>query len=456
MNILRKTVSLILAATLLLSLAACGQNPTAQTTTAGQPPQTTTAQQPAETTQAPTQAIIPGPVKVQAADLLENFTPQPVEEKQADEAFIQAGYDFAAKIFQKIYQTEEESKTLLVSPLSILTALAMTAGGAEGNTLKEMEALLGSGSLSLADLNAYLHTYLNSLPSSERAKFSFANGIWFKDMENFVVEDAFLQKNVNYYEAAIRKALFDDSTVQEINQWVDLHTDHMIPKLLDALPETTLMILINALSFDAKWEVPFDRADAIKGSFANLAGGEDQAEYMYGTEYLYMEDENTIGFMKEYQGDSYRFVALLPKDEKGFESWIDGISGESLQALLAGVSREKTYIALPKFSYDYSAGLTKVLHDLGMKDAFSGDKADFQGISKETMLYISNVIHKTHIDLDSDGTRAAAVTAVMVNGATAIEEQPKEVYLTRPFVYMIIDTATQLPIFIGTVTGFEN
>ena len=443
---MRKIILFILAAALLLSLAACGQNPMTQTITANPS---------AGNTQAPTQALIPGPKKAQAADLLENFTAQPVEEKKADEDFIQVGYVWAANIFQKIYQEEKENKTLLVSPLSILSALAMTAGGAEDNTLKEMETLLGSGTLSLEDLNAYLHTYLNSLPSSEKAKLSFANGIWFKDVENFVVEDAFLQKNVNYYDAAIRKAPFDDSTLQEINQWVDLNTDHMIPELLKTLPETTLMILINALAFDAKWEAPFDRAEAISGPFINLAGDEDQAEYMYGEEYLYLEDESTTGFMKPYQGDSYRFVALLPKDEKGFESWIDGISGENLQALLAGGSREKTYIALPKFSYDYSASLKEVLYKLGIQDAF-GSEANFRGISKETPLCISNIIHKTHIDLDSDGTRAAAVTAVMVDGATAIEEPPKEVYLTRPFVYMIIDTATNLPIFMGTVTGFEE
>lgn len=436
MNLIRKTLSLLLAAALLLSLAACGSQPSP--------------------TQAPgtasTQSAAPGPKKVQAADLLEAFTPQPVAEKKADEAFIRAGYELAAKLFGKIYQAETEQKTLLVSPLSILTALTMTANGAAGNTLKEMEDILGSGSLNLEDLNAYLHTYLNTLPSSEKAKFSFANGIWFKDQADFVVKDAFLQKNADYFRAAIRKAPFDDTTVREINQWVDQHTDHMIPELLKTLPETTLMILINALAFDAKWEAPFDRAEAISGPFINLAGGEDQAEYMYGEEYLYLEDESTTGFMKPYQGDSYRFVALLPKDEKGFESWIKGMSGEHLQALLAGVSQEKTYISLPKFSYDYSASLSKVLMDLGIKDSFS-DSADFRGISEETKLYISDVIHKTHIDLDSDGTRAAAVTAVMVDAAAMIED-PKYVNLDRPFMYMIIDTATNLPIFMGTVTDF--
>lgn len=438
MHTMKSLTAIFLAAALLLSLAACGSQPSP--------------------TQAPgtasTQSTAPGPKKVQAADLLEAFTPQPVAEKKADEAFIRAGYELAAKLFGKIYQAETAQKTLLVSPLSILTALTMTANGAAGNTLKEMEDILGSGSLNLEDLNAYLHTYLNTLPSSEKAKFSFANGIWFKDQADFVVKDAFLQKNADYFKAAIRKAPFDDTTVREINQWVDQHTDHMIPEILKTLPETTLMILINALAFDAKWEAPFDRAEAISGPFINLAGGEDQAEYMYGEEYLYLEDESTTGFMKPYQGDSYRFVALLPKDEKGFESWIKGMSGEHLQALLAGVSQEKTYISLPKFSYDYSASLSKVLMDLGIKDSFS-DSADFRGISEETKLYISDVIHKTHIDLDSDGTRAAAVTAVMVDAAAMIED-PKYVNLDRPFMYMIIDTATNLPIFMGTVTGFEE
>ena len=175
---------------------------------------------------------------------------------------------------------------------------------------------------------------------------------------------------------------------------------------------------------------------------------------MSGEVYSYLEDEEAVGFVKDYEGGTYRFVALLPKDEKGFESWIKGMSGEHLQALLAGVSQEKTYISLPKFSYDYSASLSKVLMDLGIKDSFS-DSADFRGISEETKLYISDVIHKTHIDLDSDGTRAAAVTAVMVDAGAMIED-PKYVNLDRPFMYMIIDTATNLPIFMGTVTGFEE
>lgn len=429
MKHIHKPLALLLTAALLLSLTACGASGPA-----------------------------PGPGKVQAADLLKNFKPQPVPEKQADENFIRAGYELAAKLFTKVYETETKNKTLLISPLSILTALAMTAGGAAGETLKEMENLLGSGQIGMEDLNAYLHTYLKSLPSGEKTKFSFANGIWFKDQEGFTVEESFLQKNVNYFEAAIRKAPFDASTVREINQWVEQHTDKMIPQVLDGLSEEARMVLINALVFDAKWQRPFVVHGPAISSFTNRDGKENQADYLYDSEWLYLENEECTGFMKPYEGDTYRFVALLPKDEKDFDAFVRGLSGEKLMDLVANSSEEEVKIKLPKFSYDYDTSLVEVLKSLGMQKAFeSGGQADFSAISKDTPLYIGDVLHKTHIDLDSEGTKAAAVTTIILAAGSYMgPKPPKEVYLDRPFVYMIIDTATNLPLFMGTVTGFEG
>ena len=437
MHTMKSLTAILLAAALLLSLAACGSQPSP--------------------TQAPgtasTQSTAPGPKKVQAADLLEAFTPQPVAEKKADEAFIRAGIDWAVRLFKETYAQEKDNKTLLVSPLSVMTALSMTANGAKNNTLAEMEKALG-GEIKLEDLNAYLHTYLNTLPSSEKAKFSFANGIWFKDQADFVVKDAFLQKNVDYFKAAIRKAPFDDSTLQEINQWVDQHTDHMIPKLLNQLKKEDRMLLVNALVFDAKWADPFKEAYCWEAVFTNLNGQENLATYMSGEVYSYLEDEEAVGFVKDYEGGAYRFAALLPKDEKGFESYISALTGEKISNLLKNETAVKVHISLPKFSYDYDISLNDTLMALGIKEAFNAEKADLSGICADTPLFISNVIHKTHIDLDSEGTRAAAVTAVMVAEATAMIEEWKEVYLDRPFVYMIVDSATNLPIFMGTVTDF--
>ena len=213
------------------------------------------------------------------------------------------------------------------------------------------------------------------------------------------------------------------------------------------------MILINALVFDAKWAVPFvESGEDFKQAFTGLDGKTKSASMMFGEEYSYLEDDLCTGFTKSYEGDTYRFVALLPKDEKDFEGFIESLSGEQLAALLGGAADERTLIMLPKFSYDYEVSLPEALQAMGMKDAFSGARADFSGIS-DTPLVISDVLHNTHIDLDSEGTRAAAVTAVIVTESAMPMDEPHTVYLDRPFVYMIVDTATNLPVFMGTVTG---
>ncbi|MBO4839171.1 MAG: serpin family protein [Lachnospiraceae bacterium] len=393
---------------------------------------------------------------VQAADLLENYTARPVEKKEPDDAFVRAGYDWAVRLFQETYRQEKDQKTLLVSPLSVMTALAMTANGAGGQTLQEMEQVLGSGSLTLADLNAYLHTYLQTLPSSDRVKFSFANGIWFNDRGGFKAEKAFLQQNADYYDAAIRKAPFNEATVQEINQWVALHTDDMIPELLNKLEDGTQMVLVNALAFSADWREPFvNDGEEYWGPFTNLDGSTVRTPVMSGEVDFYLEDDTCIGFEKPYIGDTYRFVALLPKEEKDFAGFIDGLNREKLESLMQNAAIEKVRISLPKFSYDYTVNLPDVLKTLGIRDAFDPSRADLSGISRSESLYISKVLHKTHIDLDSAGTRAAAATEVeaMYSG---MPPEPRKVSLDRPFVYMIVDTETGLPVFIGTVTEFSE
>ena len=435
MNAMKKMTALLLTAAMLLGLAACGAN-TQQTTEAT--PSATEAPTNAPT-EAPTQGTLP---KAQAADLLEGYTARPVEDKQADDAFIKASYEWAAGLFKQVYRTETEQKTLLVSPLSVVTALAMTANGAGGNTLKEMEQVLGSGSLSLDDLNAYLHTYLNSLPSSERAKFSFANAIWFKDMETFRVKEDFLQKDTDYYDAAIR----------EINQWVDQNTDGMIPKLLEQLSEGDRMILINALVFDAKWAVPFyESGEDYKQPFTGLDGKKSSASMMFGEEYSYLEDDTCTGFTKSYANDTYRFVALLPKDGKDFEGFIDGLTGEQLAALLSSAAEERTIIMVPKFSYDYEVSLPEALSAMGMRDCFDPYSADFSGISDSSLL-VTDVIQKVRVQVDEEGTRAAAISAIVLNcTAVQYEQEPVSMVLDRPFILLIADEVTGAICFAGVV-----
>lgn len=471
-HIIRKGLCLWAALALIISLAACspangpvssGESSEKPTSTVNPAPATENAAadttgessretQPAASGDTPISPLPAGQAK--AADLMERFSPEQVEEAPADERFRADMLRISASLFQEIYSRDKGDKTTLISPLSIVTALAMTANGARGETRQEMEQLLCGLDMSLEDLNAYLHTYLNALPDEEDSAFSFANSIWFKDMEGFTVEQDFLQKNVNYYGAGVFKAPFNDNTVRDINQWVALHTHDMIPSLLDKLDEAARMVLINALVFEAKWADPFDSDyDVRPDQFTGLKGETKTVEQMYAQERIYLSDESCRGFMKLYAGDRYRFVALLPNEGVDFNEFVLSLSGEKLGALLEGAVRGKVNIKLPKFSYDYDQSLTAVLESLGMKRAFT-DGAQFEGISQDQYLYISDVLHKTHIDVDNEGTKAAAVTAVMVYETTSVPrpEEVYQVYLDRPFVYMIIDTENNLPLFMGTVT----
>ncbi|MBO4872127.1 MAG: serpin family protein [Lachnospiraceae bacterium] len=432
---LKKITSLLCVFALLLSLMACGAE------SAGT--ENGSAEAGASQSGLP---IAPG--KVQAADLLENFTAQPVEEKETDEAFAGALLRLGTLLLQKLGE-EQSGSNLLVSPLSVMTALTMTANGAAGETLAEMERVLG-GSLKLADLNAYQAAwYRNLAKASDSVTLRFANAIWFKDEPGFIVKDSFLQTNVDHFSAAIRKAPFDDATLRDINQWADLNTDHMIPEILDFLSPNDVMVLLNALCLEAKWSVPFDENEVRKEAlFVTEDHTLRKVSLMQASENAYLEDDLCTGFRKDYAG-GYSFVALLPRQTDSLGDFVRALNEKRLLNLLGSQQDVPVFIGLPKFSYDFKADLADSLAALGMPGAFA--LADFSGITDSYLLSIDRVIHKTHIDVDSEGTRAAAVTAVtMRKNAAPVYPDQKEVVLDRPFVYLILDQ-DNVPIFMGTV-----
>lgn len=394
--------------------------------------------------------------KVQAADLMEGVQANTVTVKAADDAFAQSQMRLAVELFQSSV-LESKDENVLISPLSIQLALAMTANGADGNTKAEMEALLG-GEISLEDLNEYLYSYVNNLPSAEKYTLQIANSIWFRDDEGRLqVEKDFLQKNADYYGAQAYKAAFDDQTLKDINNWVKDHTDGMIDSILDQIDEDAVMYLINALVFDAEWQHVYDKSDVYKGKFTNINGTEKQVDMMHSEETVYLQDENAIGFMKPYSGSKYNFAVLLPNEGIDIYEYIAGLTGESLMETLSTPQLGMVMATLPKFSYDYELTMNDVLKELGMPSAFSGDTADFSKMAHSSRgnIYIGDVLHKTFISVDELGTKAGAVTKVQMNDESAPMSE-WVVTLNRPFVYMIIDNETKLPIFIGTVLDITN
>lgn len=389
--------------------------------------------------------------KVYAQDLMDGIVAAEVSGKEADEAFIDSQMNLAVKLF-KASTAESQQENVLVSPLSILLALAMTTNGAEGQTKSEMETLLG-GEISIEELNEYLYSYVNSLPSEDKYKLELANSIWYRDdAYRLYVEETFLQTNADYYGAQAYKAPFDDTTKNDINHWVKEHTDGMIEEIIDEVDEDTVMYLINALVFDAEWQTTYEKSEVYKGSFISANGKEQSVDMMHGAENQYLSNDKVTGFIKPYKDNKYSFAAILPNEGIDINDYIEELTAKELSNLFSNVQTGAVSTTMPKFSYEYEITMNKVLAELGMPTAFDSANADFTEMAQSSLgnIYIGEVLHKTFISVDELGTKAGAVTKVEMKDECAMLTD-WEVRLNRPFVYMIIDNATNLPTFIGTV-----
>ena len=379
------------------------------------------------------------------------FNPSREAGKVSDK-FRKAAADFALKLLNES-RSEYEGDALLVSPLSALLALAMTANGAEGETLAEMEKVLGGG-MSIEELNKQLFNYSASLSSTDDAKFNLANAVWVTSSPTFSINRNFVSAIENTYDADVIAADLP-SAIPAINNWAKEETFGMIPSILKEgdLDKDTIMVLLNALAFDALWQQQPSDSACFDGSFTTVNGNVQTAKFMWAEANGYIEGKNEVGIVKNYKGGKYAFVALLP--EGNVYDYAASLKGEDFLKLYDKRETKNVEISakMPHFSFDCSIEMRKVLEKMGMPIAFDSASADFDAMGHSELgnIYISRVIQKTHIDLDNSGTRAAAVTAVIMEPECAAPDNIKyyRVELDRPFVYAIVDTEAGLPIFIG-------
>ncbi|MBO4573345.1 MAG: serpin family protein [Clostridia bacterium] len=384
-------------------------------------------------------------------DLMAGYTPSISTTVSVDEAYSSAYNAFAAKLFKSLY----EGKSELISPLSIEIALSMTANGAKGDTLTEMQNVLFDGA-DINAFNAYFKAYIASITAVDDVSVSIADSIWFKDDPYFNVVEDFLQTNADYYGAGAYKAPFDDETLAEINGWVKYNTDGMIDKILESIDKDAIMYLINALLFDAKWSDQFE--SATEDVFKKENGTTTTADYLWGNVNGYYENEYAEGFAKPYGNGRFAFCAMLPKDGVSMSQLVSSLDGNALSVYFSDVAeKDAVYFKMPKFKLDYEADLNDCLCALGMPTAFNGLYADFSGLGTyaDTNLYIGFVKHKTAIEVTEAGTKAAAVTIVAIEKNASVEVPSKRhyVYLDRPFIYFILDTETNTPLFMGAYNG---
>ena len=388
-------------------------------------------------------------------DLMKDVPAKAVDVLSDMDTGAAAAADFGVRLFQT---TMEDEKNTLISPLSVLYALAMTANGADGETLAQMEQVLG---MDAENLNSFMLAYMDQLPEGKAYKMSLANSIWFKDDPRFEVKESFLQTNADYYDASIYKAAFDQGTLNDINAWVKKHTDGMIPEVLDEIPEDAIMYLVNALAFEAEWDEIYEKTQVWGGDFTTEDGTRQDVEMMHSQENAYLEDDLATGFIKYYKGRKYAFAALLPNAGVTVSEYVDSLTGEHLLEMLSDPEHVQTIVTLPKFETEYDIEMSAHLEAMGMPDAFDYRVADFSRMGtytgEDVNICIDRVIHKTFISVAEKGTKAGAATVVEMDteGAMSVEDY-REVVLDRPFVYMLIDCETNLPFFIGTMMNVEG
>lgn len=374
-------------------------------------------------------------------------TPQPEE-------YGEKLTDFAVKLFKSCIASDGK-QNVIISPLSLLLAVSMTAEGAEGETLSQIENAFG---LSLDEIRKYSLYLLSQNRNLTNKNLKIANSIWFRKDESFEVNSDFLQTNVDYYDASVYSAPFNNSTVDEINKWVDQKTDHMIPSIVDSIDPEDVMFLINSLAFDADWARKYDANNTSEGDFFIRDRIHRRAMFMYGTEYDYLTDNGACGFIKYYKGGKYAYAALLPDEGISVDEYLNTLDGTRLHKILSNPLRTEVRTSMPKLNLDYCVPMDEILRSMGIERAFDPGSAQFGLIGKSSIgnLYIGSVLQKAHIEIDEEGTKAAAATLVDVACEESAPHEFKVVHLNRPYIYMLFDTETCAPFFIGVMRNPDS
>ncbi len=354
--------------------------------------------------------------------------------------------------FRLLSILSEEGESTSVSPVSVLSALGMTANGAEGETRSQIEDTLG---FSTQELNESLQSYLDGLKENGDENLFLANSVWCRK-EGFKANPQFVDTVSDVYDAELYRKKMDDKTKDEINRWVEKNTDGMIPRIIDELREEDVMVLVNALAFEAKWEDPYTDVQIREDWFTTDTGKQESVDYLMSTEATYLENDMVTGVLKYYENRDYAFVAMLPKKGYSTEDLLENMNGKTFEALLENRTVADVHTWIPRFQADESAELSEELFSMGIQNLFDSEAADLQGIgTSDTNLFVSRILHRTHISVDEKGTKAAAASAVtLTDGGTesAIATKSYEVLCNRPFLYALIDTKTNTPFFLGVVS----
>lgn len=387
-----------------------------------------------------------------------------VQYDEEEMAMLRSGVNgFSYQLFARL----DGEENIFFSPYSLCSALSLLNLGAGSETEEELEALLG-----ITDIEAWnnaMRAYLETQWQDETFVLT-ANSIWLREGKEWSegIEADFLKPAEEFYKSELYEEDFlgnPQEAVAKINKWADDNTNGMIQEVLQELPIGAAMILMNAVYFEGKWETPFLEEDTFEEVFVGTTGGNEvEMMHQYGEYYAYIESEVTLGASIKGIALPYKDSPLVMKiflhDGRGEIADLFGaLSTEEKEALLDSLDnapREKiARLVIPKFTMEQEIeGLNEILQAMGMKTAFRTGEADFDKIAED--LYVSQVLHKAKIEVDEQGTKAAAVTTIVTNdGAAPMEEEPIVFVADHPFIYVIQDTRTGMILFMRQVNHLE-
>lgn len=357
----------------------------------------------------------------------------------------------------QLFLNSMEKDNPVLSPVSAYIAMCIVGNGAEGETKQQLLKALGGDIMCIPD------GLMNTLPQDgkEGARLSVANSAWLD--KAFTADKEWVGIANSLFDAQIYQADLDTETVKgDMNDWVSKHTEGMIPQLLlNPLEETARVAVINALYFDADWQNKFDKAFTRERDFHCADGSVEEVPMMHMLYFgcSYYQDRDAQGIILPYQGGKFAFAAIKPTGGKSIREWLGSVSAQGLRRLMQTGAGEDVYLALPEFEARCKGGLIENLRKIGIIDAFDPDKANFTSIGKSKdgmQLYISEVLQEAVIKVSEEGTEAAAATMVGMDSGSAMEKEPKEVEFDCPFFYMVFDTETCVPLFMGIFDKLQS
>ncbi|HKQ76379.1 MAG TPA: serpin family protein [Blastocatellia bacterium] len=379
-------------------------------------------------------------------------TTQPSGNTTMNSNLAAASNAFGFDLFQRL-QREAANKNVFFSPLSVTIALAMTYNGAAGETKKAMSRTLKIEGMNHAELNGASAELLKALKSSDqKIELAIANSLWARAGVKF--NDAFLARNRQFYGAEISSLDFSDpQSVATINRWVNTSTKGKIGQILDRIDPQQVMFLINAVYFKGQWEKRFEKTLTENQPFHMLGGQKKQVPMMTQSgNYLYYRGNKFQAVSLPYGAGDASLYLFLPDQGSSLEDFLKGLSFQKWEEWITSFNDTPGDVKLPRFKLDYENSLNEALKSLGMGVAFSAREADFSGIREQRDLFISDVKHKAIVEVNEEGTEAAAATSVGISITSARQTPERFSFIAdRPFLMAIRHSQTGAILFMGAV-----